>query len=686
MSAAEPLPASVRSLDERADRELAMLDRLRPSTLSTAIRQAGHAPEAPAARAPMFSGGDSGESGEAAPHKALSRPRVARPRGERGDKHPGAVTDDADTAPAGEVIGARFGEAGEPLAHFLLREHGKGPGVHWVGLKTSQSEGVKVVTGHEAPQWICSPLRVAAHTRDGEGNEWGRLLVFPDRDRREHRWAMPMRMLAGSGDELRGELYSQGLLTTLNPGLRRLVGDYIQRVRPDVTARCVKRTGWHGDVFVLPREAFGDTDAEPVLFQAATMEGVTLGQAGTLAGWIENVAAPCAGNTRLVLAICAGFAGPCLGLLGTTGGGFNLRGGSSTGKTTALLVAASLFGSPDYLRTWRHTANAQEGAAALHSDLLLILDELGQLDPRDAGQAAYTLANGQGKGRAARDGSPRAITTWRVLFLSSGEVSLADLVTQAGDKVRAGQEVRVIDLPADAGAGLGLFDTVPEGMSAGAFADAIKAAAGKHYGHALPAFLRVLVADPAKAREALAALRDAVMAELVDTNATGQVRRVAERFALVAAAGELATTYRLTGWQTGEATRAASACFAAWLAGRGTDKASEPVAMLAQVRAFLSAHGEARFTSWNADDRAPRTINRAGFRKGDADGPTYYVEPEAFRHEVCAGFDYQAVAKVLAEAGALATGGDARPTQKLRLPDGRNARVYVITPALWGEE
>jgi putative DNA primase/helicase len=656
--ATESLPPSIRSLEDRAERDLAMLDRMKPPTLSKAIRQGGSAADGPDLAG---NAGDSGDTGDNAFHGALLRPQSAGASGENGDKS-------------------------APSAHFLLLERREGQqaaGVYWCDV-TREAHGE--VTGQAAPVWICSPLTVAGMTRDAQGSEWGRLLVFPDHDGTQHRWTMPMELLAGNGEELRRELLREGLRITSSARDRARLVDYIMRGRPDVLARCVKRTGWHGDVFVLPRETFGDTDAEPVLFQAATMDGVTLGWAGTLAGWREEVAARCAGNARLVLAICAGFAGPCLGLLSMAGGGFHLRGGSSTGKTTALLVAASLFGSPGYLRTWRHTDNGLEGVAGMHSDLLLVLDEIGELAPKIAGATAYMLANGQGKGRAARDGSPRALTTWRVLFLSSGEVALSDLVTQAGGKVRAGQEVRVIDLPADAGAGLGLFDTVPEGMSAGAFADAIKAAAGKHYGHALPAFLRALVADPAKAREALAALRDTITAELVDANADGQVRRVAQRFALVAAAGELATTYRLTGWQTGEATRAASACFAAWLAGRGTAKASEPVAMLAQVRAFLSAHGEARFTDWHADDRSPRTANRAGFRKSGTDGPTYYVETEAFRREMCAGFDYHAVEKVLVDADALAAGGDGRATQKPRLPDGRSPRVYVITPALWGAE
>lgn len=40
----------------------------------------------------------------------------------------------------------------------------------------------------------------------------------------------------------------------------------------------------------------------------------------------------------------------------------------------------------------------------LHNDATLILDELAQIDPKQAGDAAYLLANGNGKSRANRAG------------------------------------------------------------------------------------------------------------------------------------------------------------------------------------------------------------------------------------------------------------------------------------------
>ncbi|MHB1799094.1 MAG: DUF927 domain-containing protein [Vulcanimicrobiaceae bacterium] len=552
------------------------------------------------------------------------------------------------------------------------------PGVYWIGPAKGTDLGELA-----PPVWICDPLTIEAVTRDDQGGEWGRLLVFRDQDHHEKRWAMPMRMLAAGGEELRSELLAAGLRISTTPAARNHLGAYISREHPSNKARCVSRTGWQGEAFVLPRETLGDSEQERVIYQSNSLEGVALGQAGTLDGWIANVSTPCAGNSRLALAVAAGFAAPCLGLLGTEGGGVHLRGGSSTGKTTALQVAASMYGSPSYLRTWRATDNGLEGVAALHSDLLLVLDEISQLEPRHAGQVAYLLANGQGKGRSRRDGTPRAITTWRTLFLSAGEVGLGDLVNESGGKVRAGQEVRVLDIPADAGAGLGLFETLPAGMTPGAFADSLKVSAAKHYGHALPAFLRALVADPARSRDTLRALTDALGAELVPPDANGQVRRVAARFALIGAAGEMATAWGLTGWGSGEAEGATRTCFAAWLSARGTAGASEPAAMLAQVRAFLEAHGESRFTPWQADDHAPRTVNRAGYRRQTENGPEYFIEREAFRNEVCKGHDHAAVARVLAERGALTAGSEGEATRRERMPDGRHARVYRITPKLW---
>lgn len=586
--------------------------------------------------------------------------------------------------------GPKAKAAEAPRARFLYTtsEAMGRPGVYWIGVAQDRATG-ETIEGE--PQWICSPLEVAALTRDASGSEWGRLLVFRDRDGQEHRWAMPMAMLAGSGEELRAELLRQGLEIATFAQRRARLAEYLAQAAPEAKARCVLRTGWHGGAFVLPARTWGEQPGEPVIFQGATADGVALGTAGTLEDWRDQVAAPCAGNSRMVLALSTAFAGPCLGLLDSEGGGFHLRGGSSSGKSTALAVAASVYGPPAFARTWRATDNALEAVASLYSDLLLPLDEIGQLDPRNAGAAAYLLANGQGKSRSHRDGSARAAARFRLLFLSAGEIGLGDLVTASGGKSRAGHEVRVVDVPAEVEGGAGIFETMPEGCAPGDFADRLKRAAVAHHGHALGRWLEALTEAPQAARDALRGWRDSLADSLCGTTAVGQVRRVAQRFAVVAAAGELATDKGLTGWPAGEAAAAARACFAAWLRARGTAGAAEPAAMVAQVRLFLAQHGESRFSPWRDSDEShkPRTINRAGFRKSkddDGNGLAYYIEAEVFRAEVCAGFDYRQAARVLANMGALRLDSTGGFTRRERLPDGRQARVYVVLPELWDDD
>jgi uncharacterized protein (DUF927 family) len=578
---------------------------------------------------------------------------------------------------------ARKGRGG-PRVPFLsvapFDGQGRRAGVYFVPTARDRETG-ELVAG--APEWICSPLKVEALTRDHAGGEWGRLLVFPDRDGMEHRWAMPAAMLAKDGAELREVLLSQGLEITADPNKRRRLVEFIQAAEPGKLARCVTRAGWHGEAFVMPAGTVGADDGEALVFQTAAPGDHKLAEAGELGDWREHVSAPCAGNSRLVVALSAAFAAPCLHLAGLEGGGLHFRGASSSGKSTALALAASVYGPAEFRREWRATDNALESVAALHCDALLALDEIGQLEPKHAAAVAYLLSNGQGKSRSRRDGSLRAPATWRLLFLSCGEVGLGDLIAEAGGKSRAGMEVRVVDLGADAGAGLGIFERVPDGLSPGAFADRLKAAAAQHYGTAFPAFLRALVADLERARRFLRAAVDRLGGELAGEDAAGQARRVARRFALVAAAGELATAHGLTGWETGEAERAGRACFASWVAARGGNGESEPRDMVRQVQHFLSLHSEGRFAPMSRadDDRAPKTLLRAGWRVECVEGVEHWVLPEVWRREVCAGFDAVEVARVLAARGLLKPEGKGF-TRRERIKGGEAVRVYRLLPGI----
>ena len=130
-----------------------------------------------------------------------------------------------------------------------------------------------------------------------------------------------------------------------------------------------------------------------------------------------------------------------------------------------------------YLKSWRATDNALESICAMHNSAALMLDELSQANPATAAQSAYMIANGKGKSRARKDGQARAALDWRLIFLSAGEVGLADKLREGGGQIAAGMEVRIVDIRADAEAGLGIFEDIHGSDSAGAFAQDLKRAA-----------------------------------------------------------------------------------------------------------------------------------------------------------------------------------------------------------------
>ena len=104
--------------------------------------------------------------------------------------------------------------------------------------------------------------------------------------------------------------------------------------------------------------------------------------------------------------------------------GTKARHGANTTRPSGASALATLRDLKANLQRWRATDNALEAMASQHCDGLLILDELAQVDAKTAGEFAYMLANEAGKSRATRTGTPRARQTWRLLFLSAGEVSL----------------------------------------------------------------------------------------------------------------------------------------------------------------------------------------------------------------------------------------------------------------------
>uniref|UniRef100_UPI001F433152 DUF927 domain-containing protein n=1 Tax=Proteus terrae TaxID=1574161 RepID=UPI001F433152 len=509
---------------------------------------------------------------------------------------------------------------------------------------------------------ISSPIKVTAITCDADGSNYGRLLEWEDTYGNCRKWAMPMEMLSGSGEELRRVLLVNGLsYINISGQARAHLMEYISLCRPERKVTCVNKTGWHGNVYVLQDEVVGN-GADSVILQTSSVQGKDFRVSGTSEQWREHIGKYCVGNARLAFSVSLAFASPLLRLVSVGGGGYHLKGESTDGKTTTMKVASSVCGGTDYWYTWRATGNALEGTACRRNDATLMLDEIREVDGREAGNIAYMLANGQGKARAKTDGSVRETNRWNLLFLSTGELSLVEHASNAGERTYAGVEVRMIQIPSDSGK-YGVFEDLHHFASGKAIAEYLEHAVTRYHGTPFRDWLKYITNNLSDVSNTAKALLKEYTTKLMPENAGNQVGRAITRFALVAMAGEMATRAGITGWKEGEAFISAKKCLSAWMKERGHTANQEDMTALEQVSDFISRHQFSRFADWY--DEYSRPASMMGFRRVEKDtgngesSITFYVLPTAWK-EICKGFDARKVVRLCVEKGWLETGKDGK--------------------------
>jgi hypothetical protein len=288
--------------------------------------------------------------------------------------------------------------------------------------------------GDGGPQFVCGRMVVLGMTRDSSNVSWGRFVEFADRDDQTKRIVIRMADLQGDAVEVRKQLADAGLIMSTNARAIDWLKRYLMFSISTAMVRTTIRTGWHGSEFVMPNRTISPVgqSADRVLFEG---KGTSLiKEAGTLEEWQREVAAPSTGNSRLMFAVGVNLAAPLLELAGEENGGFHYRGNSTIGKSTALVVGGSVSGGGNkdgFVRSWKATDNGVEGLAMEHNDLCLELDELSQADPKHVGAVVYALGNGIEKARMKASGGLRQQRCFRLLYLSSGEISLADHVYSA---------------------------------------------------------------------------------------------------------------------------------------------------------------------------------------------------------------------------------------------------------------
>ena len=158
---------------------------------------------------------------------------------------------------------------------------------------------------------------------------------------------------------------------------------------------------------------------------------------------------------------------------------------SGTGKTVALMLAASVWGNPEpgaYIQSFNSTVVGHEKMAAFLNNIPMCIDEL-QLSKDGYGKSkfdVYQLAQGVGRTRGNKSGGVDRTPTWANCILTTGETPIVR------DGSGAGAVNRVIDLECPIGEKVILDGQVT--------ANTVKS----NYGHAGKMFVEKLDVEKAK--------------------------------------------------------------------------------------------------------------------------------------------------------------------------------------------
>lgn len=560
----------------------------------------------------------------------------------------------------------------EPLRKFYSAIVAELP----TGYKATTAGFEKKLGGGQKMTPFCTLFRVKALVRTPKSQLWSRVVELIDPTGALVECIISAGTLTGKPRDAVAQLADKGL-QVYNDYEIRTIAQLIRNwtVPSEAYLTLVDRVGWTQD-----RDAFIMTSGR-VLTRKGSAPRYRFGgepsgtEIGSLALWRDHSAALAVGNTNMVFGISLGFSTALLefslGFLEPETLIYHLYAKTSRGKTRTLRTAMTVWprlGEKD--KTWAGTITGLEAEIAQSHSILMGLDELrGDATP-DLPALIYRFANGSGKARGRKEGGAKERETWLTAVLSTGEHSFVEAVRKLGSMPTGGQGVRMLDIPATGQ--YGVFDALHGSETSDAFVARLDKAIRKAWGPAGAAFVeKLLELEEATLRDTLetdvrryeAALQQH-LGVIPGDEKTSEIRRVLRSYALVATAGEWASDWGLTGWESGAAHAATQTIAERWLHGRGR-LPFEQTQTLKKVQEYLTVN-EHRFIPLSDARKRP---------DHGAVGPVY--QDDTFIYLLPAALAEMArelhitktdeVLEALAEGGFLESGGEKNSLQK-RLP------------------
>lgn len=306
------------------------------------------------------------------------------------------------------------------------------------------------------------------------------------------------------------------------------------------------RTGVVGGEFVTAHRTY-TKEKTPLTLHTAYYYHSNINREFAKKTWLpfkEQLSKLCAESDYMLITTCGAFAGTVSSFFDRSSYNplFFLHGGTSTGKSTILEIASNLLpGGDETLSKNSETSNrGLEELLAKLNNTTAFFDELGKVlsaksnDQKE--QFIHFLSNGEGttksKNRKVQEQFPDA--KWNLHMFAAGEDKFENLISKGGQN--RGTSARLVQLLVSGEAGV--FNTAERSVKQRrSILDELLNVANNHDGYAWHRFTKYFVKHADKSIEFVQQqmkqfLKECELIEALD-------RRRAEKFALLAATGEL---------------------------------------------------------------------------------------------------------------------------------------------------
>jgi putative DNA primase/helicase len=493
--------------------------------------------------------------------------------------------------------------------------------------------------------------------------------------------------LINKKQEVFGELANAGYGLFTSPTQNSFLKSVQQWGKKDPSIKVVTKIGWNGPTYVLPDRIFNPKQNVYRLLEELDSNMVAkyrVSKQDSLQDWRKHIGKFCVNNSRLMFAVSLAFTGPILRFVSRarSGGGFQIYGDAETGKSTAAMVAGSVWGchrQPDngFLESWNTTANAVEITALAHNNGLLILDETKKAGSTHSKRAEVVmdvtmrLAEQTEKQRLT---NATAFRSWRCYFLSTSNYSLAELATKAGVEIGNEDRGRLVDIPLPEGVH-GIYENLHGAPNGRILTDHLKSQCLTYYGVPIREFLsRLLVKlQQGKGKQIVTGLKKSRQRYLNDLKLDLSTRptlvhplgRASEKFETVYAAGALAIWLGVLDWDRDVLRKAILSCQLDGLKKPMTTEDSGLAAMNKKLLDYLRKNkAKAKdLREWYANPKTHR-FDSVPYYKANHKGYMYcYLTDRALKLIIGTGDDARRFKKELADRKRLevSPGGTSGP-------------------------